>query len=501
MEDAPQGHLAWARVRSKDWKNETFIFIFQGADGQKIEFRTTLHASGGNIDEALRIARLCYVKFEEGCSKDDVVKFRDALYRQVTGRANSLAEPAVDENISEAPQDDQEAERAAKKRKKEPLPASGEDTSKFAQEAAADLENLDVPSTVVVKKQMVGQALICVFPGQGFVRDGKKIPLQTTLKACGGDEELMQRILRLCWVKLEAGWSKEDVVKYRNEIYAIVAADPERAVQPRTAAAEDAAAAVTTPTAPSSGTAQPEPVAGATRAAPRRAASAVDAQAIPELQPSPDSQVLLNGRPRAAKLTFSRREKNGNVMFKFLYNRDGARIPFQITASRCGGDEAAAGRIVALCYDKFVAGWSKDDVMKYREELCDELGSAATAAGREPPPSKSKVDRPRDASATKKKQDDTVDQSSSGSDSESSSTASSAKPEAPKASEPRANTPSTSPVVLPPSAAAPPALAAAKVAAAIAGKRVCAKMLVTSGLRCACHFAPAAMCQRVAGPA
>mmetsp|Transcript_97548 Transcript_97548/g.176230 ORF Transcript_97548/g.176230 Transcript_97548/m.176230 type:complete len:667 (+) Transcript_97548:47-2047(+) len=47
---------------------------------------------------------------------------------------------------------------------------------------------------------------------------GKKLPFQTTKAAAGGCLQA-ERVARLCWVKLQAGGTKEAVQEYRNKLY------------------------------------------------------------------------------------------------------------------------------------------------------------------------------------------------------------------------------------------------------------------------------------------
>lgn len=60
-------------------------FEYEGKGGKKISFQTTQGAAGGNILQAERIARLCWEKFEKGMKKDDVLDYRNNLYKKCAG--------------------------------------------------------------------------------------------------------------------------------------------------------------------------------------------------------------------------------------------------------------------------------------------------------------------------------------------------------------------------------------------------------------------------------
>merc|ERR1712087_943096 len=49
-------------------------------------------------------------------------------------------------------------------------------------------------------------------------KDGSKVCFQTTVKASGGPMAA-ERIARLCWERFEHGASKDEVLKYRTQLY------------------------------------------------------------------------------------------------------------------------------------------------------------------------------------------------------------------------------------------------------------------------------------------
>jgi len=79
--DAPEDNEAWQRCRATLKHNNPLVgFQYQVEGGPKIAFQTTVKAAG-SIMNAERIARLCWVKFEQGISKDAVMAYRSELYK------------------------------------------------------------------------------------------------------------------------------------------------------------------------------------------------------------------------------------------------------------------------------------------------------------------------------------------------------------------------------------------------------------------------------------
>lgn len=82
-EDAPRGHPAHIACRFlAHHKNPLVSFRWKG-NGIDLPFQTTVFTSGGSVHAAEVIARACYMKFEQGWSKDQVLKFRQACYERI----------------------------------------------------------------------------------------------------------------------------------------------------------------------------------------------------------------------------------------------------------------------------------------------------------------------------------------------------------------------------------------------------------------------------------
>lgn len=86
-EDAPKGSMAHDRVkrRNKGVGAEVCCFKFVRGDGTKEHFQTTMKAANNSMENAMRIARLCYAKFEAGATKAEVEQFRGEMYAKCSG--------------------------------------------------------------------------------------------------------------------------------------------------------------------------------------------------------------------------------------------------------------------------------------------------------------------------------------------------------------------------------------------------------------------------------
>jgi hypothetical protein len=93
-EDVPDDCEAWDICRATISRQDHLVsFHYELSDGTKIAFQTTAGAVHGSTLQAERIARLCWKKFQSGASKDDVLQYRDKLYKAYKGVA-SVGAPA-----------------------------------------------------------------------------------------------------------------------------------------------------------------------------------------------------------------------------------------------------------------------------------------------------------------------------------------------------------------------------------------------------------------------
>ncbi|CAL1133450.1 unnamed protein product [Cladocopium goreaui] len=82
--DAPPGHLAHQRVRF-DRSTERAAFSYHG-----IHFQTTTHKSGSQ-EAAEVLARACWMEFEKGKVKADVLLFRDEWYERLGSEGSPVS--------------------------------------------------------------------------------------------------------------------------------------------------------------------------------------------------------------------------------------------------------------------------------------------------------------------------------------------------------------------------------------------------------------------------
>merc|ERR1712048_1535075 len=86
-EDVPDDSPAWVSVKGSALNPSAPVqFSVKGKDGQKVQFLTTVPAAGGSTLEAERIARLCWMKLKTGSKKEDVLEYRNMLYKKRTAQ-------------------------------------------------------------------------------------------------------------------------------------------------------------------------------------------------------------------------------------------------------------------------------------------------------------------------------------------------------------------------------------------------------------------------------
>lgn len=82
-EGAPPGHVAWEKLKFngpfEDGRSSYWSFEFRTADGQRMKLQAACSAAGSE-ELAQRVASLCWMKFEEGASQDEVKQYRKELY-------------------------------------------------------------------------------------------------------------------------------------------------------------------------------------------------------------------------------------------------------------------------------------------------------------------------------------------------------------------------------------------------------------------------------------
>lgn len=187
LEDAPEGHEAHTRVKSGPAGNPAVVsFEYITAQG-KVPFQTTVMACGGSVEEASRICRLCFLKFEEGFCKEEVLRYRNRLYEKYgygIARGRSRVKRGAGEKAQAAP----------------------------AQEDAPE------GHTAYRRCRSSTDGKVVCFDHM-FTPGGPYTCFQTTTNKCSGSLEEAQRICRLCFMKFEAGWTKDEVLRFREHEY------------------------------------------------------------------------------------------------------------------------------------------------------------------------------------------------------------------------------------------------------------------------------------------
>lgn len=92
--DAPDDHCAWQRCRvTLKHRNPLVSFMYEKKSGAKEAFQTTVGAAGG-VMQAERIARLCWLQFDAGMTKDNISKLRNDMYAKIRAGNVAAAPPA-----------------------------------------------------------------------------------------------------------------------------------------------------------------------------------------------------------------------------------------------------------------------------------------------------------------------------------------------------------------------------------------------------------------------
>jgi len=92
-EDAPPDHIAHVKVKYNGTHTNPLVsFRFEG-----VPFQTTVAAAGGSRWAAEVIARACWLRFEMGASKDEVLSFRNECYVRLSTGPSAAKRPRVEE--------------------------------------------------------------------------------------------------------------------------------------------------------------------------------------------------------------------------------------------------------------------------------------------------------------------------------------------------------------------------------------------------------------------
>mmetsp|Transcript_6601 Transcript_6601/g.10554 ORF Transcript_6601/g.10554 Transcript_6601/m.10554 type:complete len:663 (-) Transcript_6601:108-2096(-) len=231
--DAPADHEVYGKckVGEDTIGNPVCRFIYKMADGTNKTFQVSVRKTC-TVEAALRLARACYVKFESGASAEEVSEFRDECHAKLkpfavpplSGRAkasNGLnlvngEKPHVAEPVSTSAASNEPATVVASAKSSRP-----KDNSHLSSEGINwdDILPEDAPADSEVWQKLKGKKT-----GRGDIRfkcsDGQQ--MQVTERPCLGDGELAFRVARAVYVRAEKGATKDELVAYRNELYALI---------------------------------------------------------------------------------------------------------------------------------------------------------------------------------------------------------------------------------------------------------------------------------------
>jgi len=152
--DAPPGHKAHKMVcYSASNRRAAFEDIF---DGVPIRIQTTLSGCAGSPDACARVARACYLKCEEGYSREEVLEFRSECYTKLQSVDSAVASPKVDSAVaSKAGGVAMEVDSAVALEPSEPAKVESVDDEALAEAVPPDAP----PGDIVHKKALLHSIL------------------------------------------------------------------------------------------------------------------------------------------------------------------------------------------------------------------------------------------------------------------------------------------------------------------------------------------------------
>jgi len=360
LEDAPVGHEAHRKAKL-DRAGKVVTIEYEQADGRKDVLQTTVCVCDGSVSHALRIARLCYLKFEEGAPKHEVLHFRNRLYRahgfKVPPRArNHFFEPPPSSNLlsfgvkrcaglshsegscARREESDRAVCGATPGRDVDTEPAVEDEAIAGENEAHAQVQasrSMDVEdgdeerSTKLLADAPAGHEafkMVSIGRNRAFFRfrmhDVPQIYFQTMASACGGCVNAAARVCRLCYVKFAEGQSKDEVLSFRDSIC-------------------------------------------------RQYDTAPAARCSDEVEDDAP-------KDHEAHMKVKLHTRN-NFFACEMFAADG-KVRIQVTVLSCQGDACQAARICRLCYVKLAEGLSKAQVLDFRNRAIERLKNKSMQA-------------------------------------------------------------------------------------------------------------------------
>lgn len=526
--DAPPGHDAWTKVKV-DFNHKWPLCIFTHGGTR---FQCTV-GNAGSERACEVLARACYVRLiDQGASMEDVKRYRDEVYKLLKAargeevavskkakqKETSMVDVATSPPVPAGPTVVTEKAAAAAPTDValaatatgSAAPAQGSPSASKKRPAPDELDLIeDLPAGHPAHDKVNYRASTQTAYFK-ITRDGVKENMQTTVGASGG-EAAAKLFCRLLYVKLvEEGMSKADVLAYRAELY-------ERAKVPGfTTAAADSGNVAATSAASGFGPS----FASKKRLAPEKKARHAEGSAVtsskPPGQPVPDMDeaativklrkagllarsLRVEGRSEGKKNSsingiyapvpggYGGRQaykKVGGEQTRFIFfsSQKGRWKIHKVLDNAAGGGYAWATasserqfppNVGWHCFDGPENGYNEDDAVRctaLQPDIQDGVSGGTGGLAEPRAPSSERSGSGRDDSDS----DDASASIGSGGDSENADDRSA-------------------------ESAALAAAAGSAAAAAVAGRpirtgRVCAKMMIRSGIRCECHFQLAQNC-------
>mmetsp|Transcript_28000 Transcript_28000/g.80330 ORF Transcript_28000/g.80330 Transcript_28000/m.80330 type:complete len:943 (+) Transcript_28000:112-2940(+) len=395
-EDAPKGHVSWELTRFCSNHKYPYALFQRGSGADRIRFQVTQMASG-STENAMRIARHCYVMLEKGATSDECKNFRNQVLervKQVKDKFSSdAAAKAVKDRLRVAPEEAGQTARNGVATNGESAANDKESAPKEATDApkkeggSIRLDGDDAPpeSAAHLKVRYDNSRGYHFFFIPGLEQQRRVFSVSD--KRYGTPFDECQRIGRICYMHFEAGLNKDEVSKVRDDLLLKLheATAPAKKGTPELTKLKRKSSVdseVGTTEKPKPKEAKVEPSQGGQAAPKEEQKVSEDTKEKPLASPSSECPLTEDAPPDSkAHQEVKHKKSTGCCYFKFKLP-DGGHIHFQATIKAAGSNLETAMRITRLCYVQFEQGAAKSDVEAYRGELyalC-QAGSGSTQA-------------------------------------------------------------------------------------------------------------------------
>lgn len=360
--DAPAEHECWTKVKLQDVNKWPLCRFTIGTGAEKVVFQTTQRACGGSPEITERVARACYIKFEEGSTVEQVKEFRQGLYEKLKElRGKPSAKPAKGSPSASPPIETQV----------EPADTAAPASSSVAvaaplsspEPSGAAAERVHSPVTTDLANR-------CVY-FKYEPRPGEKMrKFSVSTSKCGDSQEEALRILEACLEAFVAGASAEDMELRRKLMFSNLSTDDPAGVKVAEVGKKVADTAVL----------QGETEALASPRAVEMDIGDVASSPPPEAENSMD---LEDAPVESDAWRMVKTDRTKGVCYMNSVLADGTKQRFQTTSGALDGRLDEAARIARLCWMKFHAGASLDEVKEYRSLMYDRVkGGSGKVSGK-----------------------------------------------------------------------------------------------------------------------